>query len=72
MYLVVGISQIGVRSDTPFSHMIGHRNTSAAYSTVGRCLLALCFFFLPKLSYVPFLLARDHLGKLEMGKKVSK
>jgi hypothetical protein len=26
MYLVVGISEIGVRSDTPFSHMLGHRN----------------------------------------------
>ena len=34
MYLVVGISKIGVRSDTPFSHMLGHRNASAAYSTV--------------------------------------
>ena len=35
MYLVVGISEIGVRSDTPFSHMLGHRYVSAAYSTVG-------------------------------------
>jgi hypothetical protein len=26
------------------------------------------FFFSPKLSYVPFVLARDHLGKLEMEK----
>ena len=25
-------------------------------------------FFLPKLLYVPFVLARDHLGKLEMEK----
>ena len=28
----------------------------------------LFFFFSPKLSYVPFVLARDHLGKLEMEK----
>ena len=26
------------------------------------------YFFSPKLSYVPFVLARDHLGKLEMEK----
>jgi len=34
MYLVVGITEIGVLSDTPFSHMLGHRNAPAAYSTV--------------------------------------
>ena len=40
---------------------------------LGRCLqrthfFFFFFFFSPKLSYVPFVLARDHLGKLEMEK----
>ncbi len=50
MYLIVGISEIGVPSNTPFSKLLGHRLASAAYSTV----LQECFSFLSKMED-PFL-----------------
>jgi hypothetical protein len=43
--------------------------TQQHFGELSRCLQRTNFFFFsPKLAYVPFVLARDHLGKLEMEK----